>query len=142
MNVRHILVAASAAAILAGSSFGALAGSHNFSKGESKSSVNTAAFFIYTPVAINKQKEHTTSIVKGDGEAAAGATTSGGALALQGYFSIGSGGGAPIGTASLNSPSGGYGISGEGQVAAAWGSTSGSSCAGSGCNSNGNVGNQ
>jgi hypothetical protein len=111
MKVRQILVAVSAVAILAGTSFGALASSQNFSKGESSSKVVSVGTFVWgKPFAITVQKERTESVVKGSGGAGATADTSGGAIAatVQIGWSGGSG-------------------------AAAWGTTSGSSCAGSGC---------
>jgi hypothetical protein len=119
MNVRHLLVAVSAAAILAGSSYGALAGGWSFSKGESHSSVISGAAYISAwqlPIAVTIQHQSNKSVSVGDSYnagATAGASTTGGAIA-----------------ASVN-----IGNSG-GNGAAAWGSTDGGSCAGAGCGNN------
>jgi hypothetical protein len=126
MNVRHIIVAVSAAAILAGSSFGALAGGYHkkaYSKGESESSVISVGVVHYgTPFAITLQHQENSSFTnQHNGSAGAGAGTDGGALA----GSLG-GGGSPL-TQILHI--GGPSVS----VAASWGSTDGSSCAGSAC---------
>ena len=112
MQVRHLLVAAAAATILAGSSMGAFASSHSFSKGESSSSVVSVGTVIFgIPVAVTIQHQHNDSVAVGSGSGAgASAGTTGGAIA---------------GTASF------YSI--HVTAAAASGSTSGSSCAGSGC---------
>ena len=112
MKVRHLLVAASAAAFLAGSSYGALAGSHSFSKGESYSSVHSVGTFKHgNPISKTDQRQHNQSIAVNGGGAGAEAGTTGGALAVE--ISIG------------------YHAGGSGS--AAWGSTSGKSCAGSAC---------
>jgi hypothetical protein len=114
MNVRHLLVAVSAAAILAGSSYGALAGGWSFSKGESHSSVVSGAAYVWhTPIAVTIQHQSNNSVSVGNSYnagAGADAGSTGGAIAAE--VQIGNGGG---------------------NGAAAWGSTSGSSCAGSGC---------
>jgi hypothetical protein len=117
MKVRHLLVAVSAAAILAGSSFAASAGGWTFSKGESHSSVVSGAAYIHgTPIAITLQHQSNNSVSVGDSwnaGATADAGTHGGSIAI----GVGPGGS-------------------SGSGAAAWGSTSGSSCAGSGCGNN------
>jgi hypothetical protein len=117
MKIRHLLVAASAAAILAGSSFGALAGSWNFSKGESRSSVVSVGTVIYhTPFAITLQKQSNNSVTVGTGGYNVGAGASAGTF-----------GGA-------EASKGGGGIFGySGPSASAFGGTHGSSCAGSAC---------
>ena len=136
MNVRHIVVAVSAAAILAGSSFGALAGGYHkkaYSKGESESSVVSVGTFIHrTPLAITLQHQENSAFTnQHNGGAGAEAETGGGALALTGTV-YGGGGGA--GALQSMTPGGG-GFIASGAVVAAWGSTYGSSCAGSGCGS-------
>jgi hypothetical protein len=120
MKVRNILVAVSAAAILAGSSMGALAGGYHkksYSKGESESSVVSVGTFKYhKPYATTFQHQENSSFTNQseNGSAGAGAGTSGGALAVEAGGSLGF-------------------IGGEVEGAAAWGSTEGSSCAGSAC---------
>ena len=120
MNVRHIVVAVSAAAILAGSSFGALAGGYHkkaYSKGESESSVISVGTFKYgQPLAITLQHQENSAFTnQHNGGAGAEAETGGGALAAQGAIMT-------------------HHFAAQGAVVAAWGSTYGSSCAGSGCN--------
>ena len=115
MNVRHIVVAVSAAAILAGSSFGALAGGYHkkaYSKGESESTVISVATVKYgTPFALTIQHQENSAFTnQNHGGAGADAGTTGGAAAVVASTWFGSGAGV-----------------------AAWGSTSGSSCAGSAC---------
>lgn len=115
MNVRHFIVAVSAAAILAGSSYGALAGGYHkkaYSKGESESGVVSFATVIhYTPLAVTIQHQENSAFTnQNNGGAGADAGTHGGAAAVVGNIGFASG-----------------------AAVAAWGSTNGSSCAGSGC---------
>jgi hypothetical protein len=126
MNVRHIVVAVSAAAILAGSSYGALAGGYHkkaYSKGESYSKVESKAYFRHgSPVAETEQMEHTTAFTnQNNGGAGADAGTTGGALAVG------------LGSPAISVLTFTHSLGGNVQAAAAWGSTSGGSCAGSGC---------
>jgi hypothetical protein len=141
MNVRHLLVAVSAAAILAGSSFGALAGGWSFSKGESHSSVISGAAYVSDwelPIAITIQHQSNNSVSVGDSwNAGAGAFagTGGGANAGAYDSSETSGGTDPV-TAPGYSPIAGTpatSSSHSGSYASAGGSTFGGSCAGSGC---------
>ena len=132
MNVRHIVVAVSAAAILAGSSYGALAGGYHkksYSKGESESTVISVATVKHgTPFALTIQHQENDAFTnQSDGGAGADAGTTGGALALK----LGDGGSRPMTQLFTQSENNGSSAS----VAAAWGSTSGGSCAGSGCGS-------
>jgi hypothetical protein len=139
MKLRNLLVAATAAAILAGTSFGASAGSWNFSKGESSSGVvSVGVLWDDTPIAVTLQKQHNKSVVIGDGGAGAFAGTGGGATAgtyeynyatqhQSGYTAPNN---APLTLTDATSGSGG------GTYATAGGSTFGGSCAGSGCGSN------
>ena len=127
MNVRHIVVAVSAAAILAGSSYGALAGGYHkksYSKGESESTVISVATVKHgTPFALTIQHQENEAFTnQSDGGAGADAGTTGGAAA----------GKAEIGGVALTHVGVVY-FSGEVKAAAAWGSTSGGSCAGSAC---------
>jgi hypothetical protein len=139
MKVRHLLVAVSAAAILAGSSFAASAGGWTFSKGESHSSVVSGAAYIHgTPIAITLQHRSNNSVSVGDSwNAGAGAFagTGGGANAGAYDSSETSGGTDPV-TAPGYSPIAGTpatSSSHSGSYASAGGSTFGGSCAGSGC---------
>jgi hypothetical protein len=127
MNVRHFVVAVSAAAILAGSSYGALADYHkkSYSKGESYSTVESkGSFHNGSPVAETEQHQKNSSFTnQSDGGAGADAGTTGGAIA--GSLSSG----LPMAVIHTLTPS----LGGSASGAAAWGSTDGSSCAGSGC---------
>ena len=129
MNVRLFVVAVSAAAILAGSSFGALAGGYHkksYSKGESESTVISVAVVKHgTPFALTIQHQENEAFTnQNHGGAGADAGTTGGAFA----GSLGGGGNPMVRTLTENGDS-------HASIAAAWGSTSGSSCAGSGCGS-------
>jgi hypothetical protein len=136
MNVRHLLVAVSAAAILAGSSYGALAGGWNYSKGQSSSGVvSVGVYFDGIPLAVTLQGQKNKSVVVGNGAAGADASTHGGATA--GIYSYSGG---TTGTVFSSNP--GYApaqgptsssYSGDGRYATAGGSTHGSSCAGNAC---------
>jgi hypothetical protein len=135
MKLRHLLVAASAVAVLAGTSVGASAGSWNFSKGESSSGVVSVGTFDWfgKPIAKTIQGEHTSSVaIGGWSGAGAFAGTSGGSTAgattwnnsTQTGYTAGSSTNATV----LTSTQSGASIG-----ATAGGSTFGGSCAGSGC---------
>jgi hypothetical protein len=139
MKIRHLLVAASAAAILAGSSYGALAGGWNYSKGESSSGVLSVGVYISgVPIAATLQGQHNKSVVVGNGwngAAGAEAGTDGGATAGKTYASSSSTGTPPVaapGYAPIAGTAGTSAHSGS-TYATANGSTSGSSCAGNAC---------
>jgi hypothetical protein len=120
MNVRKILVAASAAAILASTSYGALAGSWGVSKGQSSSTIHVVAKADPTDNAWYSQKG-TKVDVWGKGWQSATAPSGGSA----GSTSSSHGGGIAI--------EANVGSYGAGSATAAWGGTSGSACAGSAC---------
>jgi len=126
MKVRHFLVAAWAAAILAGTSFGALAGhSKNISKGEASSRLEVTATAIPGDARCHigdrgcKQPQSTVEVeasgkAKATGNSGAEYSAGGGGLAVQ---------------ADVESP-----VDLNGSAAAAFGGVSGSACAGKGCN--------
>jgi hypothetical protein len=142
MKLRHLLVAASAAAVLAGTSMGAQAGNWSFSKGSSSSGVLSLGIIISsTPVAGTLQIQHNDSVAMGPGSgAAANAGTTGGATAGTYNYSYTYNYTDTKAVIAPNSqtttlPSSGSGNgSGSGVYTTAGGSTSGASCAGSGCN--------
>lgn len=137
MKVRHLLVAASAAAVLVGTSLAASAGSHSFSKGESSSGVlSVGVYYDGIPIAVTLQGEHTKSLVKGNGGSAAFAGTSGGATAGIYSYHYDTGGTGPVVAPGYEPIAGTPSSSGfgDGRYATAGGSTYGGSCAGSGCN--------
>jgi hypothetical protein len=121
MQLRHILVAVAATAMIAGSSAGALAGKKHGSKdcgcGEGRSSSESHLYISavsknpykgWSPTVTTYQSSDSYSSAKGDGEARGDASTYGGGIAVKAYDT-------PIGNIS---------------AAAVWGGTSASSCAG------------
>lgn len=126
MNIRLLVVAASAAAILAGSSMGALAGGFGYAE-SSSSVVSVGTVICDVPFAITLQEQEQSSMAAGNG----GASTTGGswgtAKASNGSAHQTSAGIGPLGVTS---------ISEHGPSASASGATYGSSCAGSNCGNN------
>jgi hypothetical protein len=134
MNVRHILVAASAAAILAGSSYGALAYQqhHNYSKpaASSYSHIEVDAYFKH-----GKPKVSIDGVVKTNAsdDSAAGGNVTGEGEAEGGSHS------------NNNNPlagilgMGGNGGSHGGNSVSAEGTASGFSCSGGGCSADVNI---
>jgi hypothetical protein len=91
MNVRHILAAVSAAAILAGSSYGALASSHHhalYSKGWSSSSIVIDAESSGNPEVDLKAKGKQTAFSNDGNGATASSSTWGGGAVLQGTAEV------------------------------------------------------
>jgi hypothetical protein len=133
MNVRHLLIAASAAAILAGSSFGALANGWSISKGESHSSVLVVSTsdnpFTWghdpDPIVVLYAKSHNEAKAPSWGAAEADSHAGGGgeAEAITGQNNDG--------TPDPNN-NGEYGTQST-SSASAHGGASGSACAGSAC---------
>ena len=123
MTMRMLLVAVSTAAILAGSSYGALARGHSedISKGSSESGVKVVSTAEPTT---GRDTAVSTVTINAWGNADATAPNGGGAGAT-----YKSGGGGLAVEAAVTSD----GSSGKGSLAAAQGGASGSACAGSGC---------
>jgi hypothetical protein len=121
MQLRHVLVAVAAATFVAGSSVGAFAGkSHSKPCGcgpgynHSEAKVVSVGVGSYPAFAITLQGSESTSFATGGGGAGGGASTSGGAIGVK-YSNYSYHGATTV------------------SAAAAWGSTSANSCAGSGC---------
>jgi hypothetical protein len=136
MNVRHILVAVATAALVTGSSYGALAGGKSMSKGcgcdvgvnHSSSGVLSIGIGSSPAIAGTIQGGQSTSYATGGGGAGGDYYTTGGATASK---SQANGGNAQASTGASYTQASGAGATAS--AATAWGTSGGSSCAGSGC---------
>jgi hypothetical protein len=136
MNVRHLFVAVATAALLAGSSYGALANGKSMSKGcgcdvgvnHSSSGVLSLGIGSSPAIAGTLQGGQSTSYATGGGGAGGFYLTAGGASASK---SQANGGTAKAGDDASYTEANGAGATAS--AASAWGLTAGGSCAGSGC---------